>query len=160
VRGAVFAKEMQFLREFKRIGKVNWEPSLPVNTAWDLGISDSTAIWFVQLASNEARVIDYYEASGEALGHYVNVLKSKPYTWGKHIVPHDAQVRELGTGKSRLEILQSLGVQATVSPEPGTTRRDRGRAHVPEALLDRRRALQAGHRVPAELPPGRKHADG
>jgi phage terminase large subunit len=119
VRGAVFAKEMQFLREFKRIGKVNWEPSLPVNTAWDLGISDSTAIWFVQLASNEARVIDYYEASGEALGHYVNVLKSKPYTWGKHIVPHDAQVRELGTGKSRLEILQSLGVQATVSPNLG-----------------------------------------
>jgi hypothetical protein len=105
---------MAFLREYGRIKEIPWEPSIPVHTAWDLGMGDSTAIWCVQMANNEARVIDYYEASGEALGHYVNWLRSKPYTWGKHILPHDAEVRELGTGRSRVEILSSLGVRATV----------------------------------------------
>jgi phage terminase large subunit len=76
-----------------------------------LGHGRLTAIWFIQMHNNEASVIDYYEASGEALGHYANVLSAKPYTWGKHIVPHDAQVRELGTGRSRLEILQGLGLE-------------------------------------------------
>jgi phage terminase large subunit len=94
VRGAVFAKEMQFLREFKRIGKVNWEPSLPVNTAWDLGISDSTAIWFVQLASNEARVIDYYEASGEALGP----LRQRAQVQALHLGQAHRAARRPGAG--------------------------------------------------------------
>jgi phage terminase large subunit len=114
VRGAIYAREMAFLREYGRIKDVPWEPILPVNTAWDLGMGDSTAIWCVQMHNNEARFIDYYESSGEALGHYVNWLRSKPYTWGKHILPHDAQVRELGTGRTRVEILASLGVRATV----------------------------------------------
>jgi phage terminase large subunit len=116
VRGAVFAKEMSWLRETGRVKSVPWEPLIPVHTAWDLGMADSTAIWFIQMHNGEARVIDYYEASGEALGHYANVLGAKPYTWGKHILPHDAQVRELGTGRSRLEILQGLGIRATVGP--------------------------------------------
>ena len=64
----------------------------------------------------EARCIEYYEASGEALGHYVNVLRGKPYTYGRHLLPHDAQVKELGTGRSRLEILQNLGIRAEVVP--------------------------------------------
>jgi phage terminase large subunit len=116
VRGAVFAREMTWLREQGRFKSVPWEPSIPVHTAWDLGMADSTAIWFVQMHNGEARVIDYYEASGEALGHYANVLSSKPYTWGRHVVPHDAQVRELGTGRSRIEILAGLGIRTTVAP--------------------------------------------
>ncbi len=114
VRGAVFAREFAYLRENGRIKDLPWEPSIPVNTAWDLGMGDSTAIWCLQLHNNEVRVIDYYESSGEALGHYVNWLRSLPYTWGRHILPHDAQVRELGTGRSRVEILAGLGVRATV----------------------------------------------
>lgn len=116
VRGAVWANEMTWLRENGRLTSVPWEPSIPVHTAWDLGMSDSTAIWFVQMVNGEARVIDYYEASGEALGHYVNVLSGKPYTYGRHVVPHDAEVRELGTGKSRLEIMRGLGIQPRVCP--------------------------------------------
>lgn len=119
VRGAIYAREMAFLREYKRIKDIPWEPSVSVHTAWDLGMGDSTAIWCIQMHNNEARVIDYYEASGEALGHYVNWLRSKPYTWGKHILPHDAEVRELGTGRSRVEILGSLGVRATVCKQFG-----------------------------------------
>jgi len=114
VRGAIFTREFAYLRSEGRIKSVAWEPSIPVHTAWDLGMGDSTAIWFVQMTNNEARCIDYYEASGEALGHYVNVLNAKPYTWGRHTLPHDAEVRELGSGRSRVEILQSLGVRVDI----------------------------------------------
>lgn len=119
VRGAVYAREMAFVREQGRIKDVPWEPLLPVHTAWDLGHNDSTAIWFLQMHEGKARAIDYYEASGEFLGHYVNVLKSKPYTYGRHILPHDVQVVDISepTGRSRLEILQSLGVMAEVCPK-------------------------------------------
>jgi hypothetical protein len=88
-----------------------------VYTAWDLGISDATAIWFAQTVGKEVRIIDYYEASGADLAHYVGVLRSKPYVYGNHIVPHDSQARELGTGKTRLEVLESLGMRPiTVAP--------------------------------------------
>lgn len=118
VRGAIYAKEMTQLRAQGRIKQVSYEPLIPVDTAWDLGRRDSTAIWFIQMTNNEARCIDYYEASGEALGHYVNVLRGKPYTYGRHVLPHDVRVVDLSepTGRSRLEILSSLGVQADALP--------------------------------------------
>lgn len=117
VRGAIYAKELAALRADGRIGSVAHEPLLPVHTAWDLGIGDAMAIFFAQVErSGAVRLIDYYEATGEALGHYVNVLRGKPYTYGRHIVPHDAQVRELGTGKSRMEMLSGMGLQATLAP--------------------------------------------
>jgi hypothetical protein len=94
----------------KRIGDVSWDPSIPVYTAWDLGMSDSTAIWCAQIVNREIRLIDYIENSGVGLDWYVNALRSRPYTWAEHILPHDAQVKELGTGRSRLETLHSLGL--------------------------------------------------
>lgn len=99
-----------------RITRVPYEPLVPVTTAWDLGIDDSTAIWFVQQVGKEVRLIDYYENSGEGLTHYANIVKSKPYVYDAHLLPHDAQVKELGTGLSRVEVLASLGLQATVVP--------------------------------------------
>jgi hypothetical protein len=117
VRGAIFGKEINYLREQGRITAIEPEPLLPVHTAWDLGIGDNMAIWFAQIdRSGAVRVIDHYEANGEALGHYVNVLKGKPYTYGRHAVPHDAQVRELGTGKSRIEMLSTLGLRCELAP--------------------------------------------
>ncbi len=93
------------------------EPELPVHTAWDLGMSDSTAIWFIQVGpGGEHRAIDYYEAHGEGLEHYIKVLDAKPYKYGRHIAPHDIRVRELGTGKSRLEVARSLGVRFDICP--------------------------------------------
>ena len=74
-------------------------------------------IWFIQFLGNEVRLIDYYEASGVGLDHYAKVLKDKPYVYGQHILPHDVEVRELGTGKSRFEILISLGLTPTVCPK-------------------------------------------
>jgi phage terminase large subunit len=108
--GAYYGKLMAQAEKDERIAGVPYEPASQVWTAWDLGIRDATAIWWAQVVGREVRIIDYYEASGADLAHYVNVLRSKPYVYGGHIVPHDAQAKELGTGKSRLEVLESLGV--------------------------------------------------
>ena len=93
------------------------DPAAPVWTAWDLGIRDATAIWFAQAIGREVRLIDYYEASGVDLGHDVREIVARPYAYAGHVVPHDAQARELGTGKSRLEVLASLGLNnITLAP--------------------------------------------
>ncbi len=110
IQGAYFGREMQAAETDNRIARVPWEPRLQVHTAWDLGIGDSTAIWFVQVTGNEIRWIDYIESSGVGLDWYVKQLKDKPYSYESHLLPHDAEVRELGTGQSRVETLQSLGL--------------------------------------------------
>lgn len=111
VIGAYYGKLMNQAEAEKRITCVPYEPTAQVYTSWDLGIRDSTAIWFAQVIGREIRIIDYYEASGVDLGHYVREIMSKPYIYAGHIVPHDAQAKELGTGKSRLEVLESLGLK-------------------------------------------------
>jgi phage terminase large subunit len=113
VVGAYYGREMEAAEAEKRIGKVPWEPTLPVHTAWDLGIGDSTAIWCVQLAGREIRVIDYIENSGVGIDWYVRELDKRPWKFGEHILPHDANVKELGTGKSRVEVMASLGIHKT-----------------------------------------------
>lgn len=110
VVGAYYGKLIAQAESDKRIAGVPYDPAALVWTAWDLGIRDATAIWFAQQVGKEIRLIDYYEASGVDLGHYVREIKSKPYIYAGHIVPHDAQAKELGTGKSRLEVLESLGL--------------------------------------------------
>lgn len=114
--GSYYGKEMNRLETTGHIGTVTFEPRVPVWTAWDLGVDDATAIWFCQQVAQEVRIIDYYESSGEGLAHYANVLKGKPYVYDGHLLPHDAEVKELGTGLSRTEVLQSLGIRATVVP--------------------------------------------
>jgi hypothetical protein len=89
-----------------------------VHTAWDLGINDSTAIWFAQVfRGGSINVIDYYENSGVGLDHYAEVLRQKDYHYGDHLAPHDIEVRELGSGKSRLETAFSLGIRFRVIPK-------------------------------------------
>jgi phage terminase large subunit len=115
--GAYYGRLMTQAEADNRITGVPYEPTALVWTAWDLGIRDSTAIWWAQVVGREIRIIDYYEASGVDLGHYVREISNKPYQYGGHIVPHDAQAKELGTGKSRTEVLESLGLRnLTVAP--------------------------------------------
>ncbi len=116
VIGAYYAKEISAAETEKRIASVPWEPAVKVHTAWDLGIGDATAIWFAQIVGKEVRLIDYYEASGVGLDHYAKTLASKRYVYGDHILPHDAEVKELGTGRSRIEMLRSLGIDGRVIP--------------------------------------------
>lgn len=117
VIGAYYGKLMNAAEQDKRITGVPYEPTAPVYTAWDLGIRDATAIWFAQIVGREIRLIDYYEATGADLGHYVREIQSRSYLYAGHFVPHDAQAKELGTGKSRLEVLESLGLKnLTIAP--------------------------------------------
>lgn len=117
IQGAYYGKEMKLADADKRITRVPYEPGSVVHTAWDLGIDDATAIWFAQQVGKEVRLIDYYENQGHDLAHYVSHLRTKPYAYAPtHILPHDANVRELGTGKSRVEMLKALGLPATVLP--------------------------------------------
>jgi phage terminase large subunit len=117
VVGAYYGKIMAQAEADGRVTGVPYDAAAPVWTAWDLGIRDATAIWFAQVVGREIHIIDYYESSGADLAHYVGQLRSKPYAYAGHIVPHDAQAKELGTGRSRLEVLESLGVSnVTVAP--------------------------------------------
>lgn len=116
VRGAYYGKEMNEAEEAGRIASVPYDPRLPVHTSWDLGISDSTVIWFVQIAGSETRIIDVLKGEGVGLDWYARQLQGRPYVWGSHYLPHDIEVRELGTGKSRKEVLEGLGIKATVCP--------------------------------------------
>ena len=114
--GAYFGRQLKLAEDEGRIGRVPYEPQLGVETWWDLGIGDSTSIWFTQSVGREVRVIDFYENSGEGLPHYAKVLQQRPYIFTAHHAPHDIEVRELGTGRSRLETAAALGIQFEVVP--------------------------------------------
>lgn len=117
VEGAIFARQLEEAKSQGRITAVPWHKLLPVNTAWDLGWDDATAIWFFQQLGDEVRIIDYYEASGADLAHYADVLAEKAYRYGYHLLPSDVEVHELGSGKSRRTILQQLGIRVTAVPQ-------------------------------------------
>lgn len=116
VVGAYFGKEIVEAERRGRITAVGVDPELPVHTSWDLGIGDSTAIWFWQIAPDGVRVVDYYEAHSHGLDHYASVLAARGYRYGDDFVPHDAKARELGTGRTRVETLQSLGRKPKLVP--------------------------------------------
>ncbi len=117
VKGAIYAGELETSRSSGRVAIVPYDPILPVDTDWDLGVGDATSIWFSQsLRSGEIRIIDYHEASGEGLPHYAQVLASKGYTYGTHWAPHDIAVRELGSGRSRIETALTLGIKFSICP--------------------------------------------
>jgi phage terminase large subunit len=122
VKGAIYARELEQARSAGRITSIPVDPAIAVDTDWDLGIGDAMAIWFSQsLRTGEVRLIDYYEASGEGFPHYMQLLRSKGYTYGKHWAPHDIQVRELSTGRSRLDVAASLGLKFELTPRLQTT---------------------------------------
>jgi phage terminase large subunit len=114
VPGAYYAGLIDAAERDGRLTRAPWEPRLPVVTAWDLGIGDATAIWFAQVLGSEVRIVDYFEANGVPLAHYVKHLGTLPYVYGDHLLPHDVAVRELGTGTTRLETLKQLGIKARV----------------------------------------------
>lgn len=117
VKGAIYSKEMEATRQAGRITAVPYDPALPVDTDWDLGIGDAMAIWYSQSTrGGEVRVIDYTEGSGEGFPHYARILNEKGYVYGKHWAPHDIQVRELSSGRSRQEVAASQGIRFEVTP--------------------------------------------
>lgn len=121
--GAYFAKELARAAKESRIGSVAHDPSLPVDTYWDLGIDDLSSVWFVQSLRGRHRLIDYYEVCGASIAEVVREVKKKPYTLGEWVLPHDANARDFSTGKAQIQIFQSLGARPTrIVPRVGTKR--------------------------------------
>jgi len=116
VMGSFYGSELTRAETDKRITTVPWQRGHQVITAWDLGWTDSTAIWFAQIIGQEIHLIDYYEANGQGLDHYADVLKEKGYNYKQHLLPHDVDQHELGSGKSRASTLRALGINPTVVP--------------------------------------------
>lgn len=120
LKGSYYGGILNALENEGKIASVPHNPAVPVYTAWDLGIGDSTAIWFYQVNGPEICVIDYYESSGVGLDHYVKVLKEKPYVYtNDNIFPHDIEVHELSSGRSRLDLLAGLGIRGRVLERNG-----------------------------------------
>ena len=116
VEGAYYGQLINSLEEQKRMVEIQRDDLTQTYTAWDLGVSDSTAIWVCQAVNKEYRIMDFVENHGQGLDWYVNWIKENKWHTAKHILPHDVEVRELGTGKSRKEMLQDAGLEITVAP--------------------------------------------
>jgi phage terminase large subunit len=95
-------------RNKENVGKFPHDAGYPVHTLWDLGISDSMAIWFVQFIQKEIRIIDFYENTNYALGHYASVLQGKGYQYAIHHLPHDGNKRQLTAGERAITVQQQL----------------------------------------------------
>lgn len=119
VEGSYYGQMLNELEEKKHMQEIPREEISRTFTAWDLGMGDSTSIWVAQLVGSEVRLLDYYENHGVGLDHYVKWIKDNDYLKAEHILPHDVRVRELGTGKSRLEMLEEAGLQVKIAPRMG-----------------------------------------
>lgn len=119
--GSYYGRQMDELRKKGQISNVAYDPAVPVRTYWDLGIGDSTAIWFGQFVGKEIHLINYYENSGEGLSHYARILdefrREIGCVYDLHVAPHDIQARELTTGMTRLETARRLGLTYRVAPK-------------------------------------------
>jgi hypothetical protein len=114
LEGAYYAKYIADLRRNGRIGPVEIHPGALVYTFWDVGVSDSTAVWFCQFIGAEIRVVDYYEHNGEGFAHYAKMLQDKGYLYGGHYGPHDIRQREKSTGRSLRDFAGDMGVRFEV----------------------------------------------
>ena len=109
INGAYYAPQMALVRSEKRIGFISHDNTLLVHTAWDLGFNDSTAIWFFQVVGKEIHLIEYLEGSGESLAHWLSIVKSKKYSYGKHLGPHDILSHEYSSGLTRQASARKMG---------------------------------------------------
>jgi hypothetical protein len=116
IEGSYYGSIINDLEEKNRITTVDRDDLCKSYVAWDLGMGDSTCLWVAQLVGKEVRLIDFVENHGVGLDWYVNWLKENRYERFDQYLPHDVEVRELGTGRSRKEVLQEAGLEITVAP--------------------------------------------
>lgn len=121
LQGSYYGKLLQSIEEQGHFGEFPWIPQIPVDTWWDIGQSDSTAIWYTQaVGENKINVIDYDEESGEGLPFYAKLLREKPYIYGKHVFPWDMMVKEFGSGEIRAQTARQLGIRPQhIAPKRG-----------------------------------------
>lgn len=140
--GTYYGKYITSARIQQRICAVPYDDNLLVHSAWDLGYNDANSIIFFQVYGKEIRIIDAIEGSGESLTHWLNIVKQKPYTYGKHLAPHDIKVTEYSSGTSRFATARNLGVSFTPVPRheiiPGI---DQVRNVLPRCYFDEKQCV-------------------
>jgi hypothetical protein len=163
VPGSYFGFHLTKAQDEGRIGVFPYDPALKVNTAWDLGVDDYTAIWFLQENGQQVRAIDYFETSGEGAEQIVkaafpeltkdaderadalaSLRRDKPYVYGQHFLPHDVMVREWGAGaKTRFQTLGELGIKPirVGVPRDPAERINAARRLLPAVYFDARAAV-------------------
>lgn len=112
--GFYFAKQIAKARHEKRICHIPPDSHVKKFAAWDIGWSDSTAIWVFQCVGKEVHFLDFYENSSEPLDHYVKWLKERPYDIEKHFMPHDAAGKAAATGKAYVDYAREMGLKCEV----------------------------------------------
>lgn len=138
VIGAYYKKQIAEARKSSRITSVKYEPVLPVYTFWDLGMNDTTAIWFAQFYGNEIRVIDFEEDTGVDIKQWGPRLKAKPYHYAEHVLPHDASVRSMNDGETRAQTLEHFfpNIVRILKREPIEEGIDQVRSIFPRCYFD------------------------
>ena len=120
ILGSYYGKQLNQMRRGTppQIGKVLFNPGFPVDTFWDIGVGDHTCIWFRQKVGDNWHYIDYFEDNGRGLDHYIHHIRKlgveKRYRYGRHVWPHDGKVREFGTGLTRVEQAEQLGLRVEI----------------------------------------------
>jgi len=117
IPGAYYAKLIGEAYEDKRVGEHKLDPLFPVNLAADLGFTDSCSWWGWQETPGGYRVVEFYEADGQPIQHYIDWIKARPYKVGTIFLPHDARAKSLQTGKSIIEQFLANGIKPQIVPE-------------------------------------------
>jgi len=142
VEGSYYGKIISKLRLEERIREVRKDDYAQVHTAWDLGFGDSTAIFWFQTINGEVRILDYYEANGETLPHYIGILENRrekyKYSYGNHYMPHDAASGSLSKGHGGIaKYAYELGIKPIILPrEPLDLGIERVRKYLPRCYID------------------------
>ena len=156
--GSYYGKLMDDAEREGRITSVPHDPALKVWTSWDLGIDDSTAIWCCADYTWRGMAPDRLHRGQRCRVSITTrrLLQQRSYVYEKHLLPHDAEVRELGSGAvpHRDAARPWCPTDARACGNTRCRRRDQRRAHDPAALLVRCRALREGHQGAAALPQG------
>lgn len=116
ILGAFYAREMLAVRTENRIVPIVAVPGKPVHRAWDIGVRDDTSIWWFQVVGNRIYILDCYTASGVGVDHYAEVVHARGFAPGNDYVPHDAKVKEWGTGRTRVETMTALRLKPQLVP--------------------------------------------
>ena len=117
IEGSIYGKTLAKMENQRQITRVPYDPSLPVNTAWDLGVSDHSAIIFFQPLGRSINIIDYHEERGQGMPHFIELVKNKEYIYKDHFAPHDIEVTDFSNGKTRREVAYQLGIRFKVVPK-------------------------------------------
>ena len=117
IEGSIYGKTLAKMENQRQITRVPYDPSLPVSTAWDLGVSDHSAIIFIQQLGRSINIVDYHEERGQGMPHFIELIKNKEYIYKDHFAPHDIEVTDFSNGKTRREVAYQLGVRFKVVPK-------------------------------------------